>query len=582
MATETFFLPGYGVVVDEQDGVVVDEQDGDDVFVPGYGVLSNQEPAQQITPFKTPAILKTKSVPRRPTFGLPRLNRDSPQAEGLRYWVPYSGDSITSPKEIVGDAALTNASGTQVRHIGLNGHDIEFDLTNGGYYTSTLAGSGLSGAAPLTLSAWVGPTTGASDPGIFGFGIAVNTREIYMRTNSTGTFAVVVRGQGTTDSSTIFTSALLTLLTATYDGTSTRLYVNGRLEGGPDAKTVNFSTGDKNVYVGRRISAGNPLKGYGHDFMFWDRCLTESEVFSLYDPATRWDLYEQPQSRIFIDLAPTPFSNPAIITTKKVPERPTFGLPRLNRDSPQAEGLVGWWPLSIGAGSARDFSGQISALGTLTGGAAWSASPLGGGIDFNTAGAFADIGDTGKTVTYPITLIAYVINVGTALNCSRFMNRSTDLLSLISSNASTTNLTYINFDGNGWQWSTGPTIIADGTPSLEVITIYGTNNVDGWVVNLNTGAVDKQSETRTRTKTSASLDDLDLGNDEFLTSARYLRGTLVDVRIVERQYTDAEVQSLYDPATRWDLYAQEPRRSYIDIPAAPGTTIEIPSIGTPP
>ena len=32
MATETFFLPGYGVVVDEEDG--------DEVFIPGYGVVA--------------------------------------------------------------------------------------------------------------------------------------------------------------------------------------------------------------------------------------------------------------------------------------------------------------------------------------------------------------------------------------------------------------------------------------------------------------------------------------------------------------------------------------------------------------
>ena len=33
MATETFFLPGYGVVVDAEDG--------DEVFIPGYGVVVN-------------------------------------------------------------------------------------------------------------------------------------------------------------------------------------------------------------------------------------------------------------------------------------------------------------------------------------------------------------------------------------------------------------------------------------------------------------------------------------------------------------------------------------------------------------
>ena len=37
MATETYFLPGYGIVVDEGDG--------DEYFLPGYGVVANNEAA---------------------------------------------------------------------------------------------------------------------------------------------------------------------------------------------------------------------------------------------------------------------------------------------------------------------------------------------------------------------------------------------------------------------------------------------------------------------------------------------------------------------------------------------------------
>lgn len=35
MATETYFLPGYGIVVDEEEG--------DEYFLPGYGVVANNE-----------------------------------------------------------------------------------------------------------------------------------------------------------------------------------------------------------------------------------------------------------------------------------------------------------------------------------------------------------------------------------------------------------------------------------------------------------------------------------------------------------------------------------------------------------
>ena len=49
MATETFFLPGYGVVVDAEDG--------DEVFIPGYGVVVNNEaPAVSFPPWKASII----------------------------------------------------------------------------------------------------------------------------------------------------------------------------------------------------------------------------------------------------------------------------------------------------------------------------------------------------------------------------------------------------------------------------------------------------------------------------------------------------------------------------------------------
>jgi len=42
MATETFFLPGYGVYVDEATG--------DEVFIPGYGVIKDEAAAGVANP----------------------------------------------------------------------------------------------------------------------------------------------------------------------------------------------------------------------------------------------------------------------------------------------------------------------------------------------------------------------------------------------------------------------------------------------------------------------------------------------------------------------------------------------------
>ena len=54
MATETFFLPGYGIVVDEEDG--------DEVFIPGYGVVVNNPAAAAVV-----ALPSLVMAPYQPT-----------------------------------------------------------------------------------------------------------------------------------------------------------------------------------------------------------------------------------------------------------------------------------------------------------------------------------------------------------------------------------------------------------------------------------------------------------------------------------------------------------------------------------
>jgi hypothetical protein len=49
--------------------------------------------------------------------------------------------------------------------------------------------------------------------------------------------------------------------------------------------------------------------------------------------------------------------------------------------------------------------------------------------------------------------------------------------------------------------------------------------------------------------------------DDF--HAQRLDGTIQDIRFYNRALTDAEVFALYDPATRWDLYAPVARRTYV-------------------
>jgi hypothetical protein len=46
--------------------------------------------------------------------------------------------------------------------------------------------------------------------------------------------------------------------------------------------------------------------GFIGPVMIWDRLLTAFEVYSLYDPLTRWDMYWQPSATAYFYIAPPP------------------------------------------------------------------------------------------------------------------------------------------------------------------------------------------------------------------------------------------------------------------------------------
>lgn len=51
------------------------------------------------------------------------------------------------------------------------------------------------------------------------------------------------------------------------------------------------------------------MNGWGCDFRIWNRALTDGEVWELYQPSTRWDLYWRP-ARTYVRAAVTVAANP--------------------------------------------------------------------------------------------------------------------------------------------------------------------------------------------------------------------------------------------------------------------------------
>ena len=90
----------------------------------------------------------------------------------------------------------------------------------------------------------------------------------------------------------------------TYDGVNMRTYVNGLAVGAPinEVGTINAYASD--VYFARYEHLDSSMyEGPLSDCRIYNRCLSPSEVYKLYDPRTRWDLYE-PIQRPFLAMSP--------------------------------------------------------------------------------------------------------------------------------------------------------------------------------------------------------------------------------------------------------------------------------------
>lgn len=81
-------------------------------------------------------------------------------------------------------------------------------------------------------------------------------------------------------------------LTTTYDGTVVKSYINGRYQTGQDIATGVTPWSTANSWeTGWGDNVNNRLVGYFSEGRLYNRTLSAAEVWVLYDPATRWELY---------------------------------------------------------------------------------------------------------------------------------------------------------------------------------------------------------------------------------------------------------------------------------------------------
>lgn len=252
----------------------------------------------------------------------------------------------------------------------------------------------------------------------------------------------------------------------------------------------------------------------------------------------------------------------AMVITSRAPWRcRPSGLVALDKTSPQAHGLMAWWPATP-AGFNRDrVSGQFSTSAA----AGTAACPL-GDVAVNVAGANpTDCGTRADlSALTAITLCAWVgemTAIGSDTRIVQVGDKGTS-----------------PFVRYALEWGTSDFKVEtnDGASAVSTASGLGPFVWETWhhvcaVISSVERAVyvnGKKGTAGAGVTPATTTDACSIGYSTAFSN--YFVGKIADVRIYNRALSADEVARLYDPGTRWSLYAPMVKRSYFDMATGGG------------
>ncbi len=243
----------------------------------------------------------------RPSMPL-GINRGSPQAKGLTHcYGRYQNQLLfdVMRQDSVGLQVMDPVKSTQeVGHAALFGVGDFIDLG--------LSADAALGTAPCTWVSWLYPVTlGANEDSETWWSFGTSTGSIYNWYVSVGggTVNFYSNAAGNFFKGTDPIIANQWNMAAFAAGTNDRrVSANGRPWQGDSGSTA--TTGDPSnlIYYGRRVDGfGAPsFIGYLAELRRYNYVLSDAELAVMYDPMTRWDLYNVPNRQFFDILATAP------------------------------------------------------------------------------------------------------------------------------------------------------------------------------------------------------------------------------------------------------------------------------------
>ncbi len=277
-----------------------------------------------------------KASSRLPT-GPVRLNANSPQADGLvACWPMFGGLGSSHVVDLGPHQKHGVAQGLVVDGVSPWGHTPSFPADSDTLYTDDYVLVDNPGDDALYLpagngamSAWSIPDFGDSDLGQNimavimwqqGHANAASVRSYLFGWRQPGSsgpanIRAMMACAGSADTVLDTTGIAASPgqpahIIMTWDPDNMHVYVNGGQDSASKSRPSPGILRNSNLdfYIGRGTTAAGyrgEYRGWLHDCRLYDRTISADEAAAMYDPTTRWDLYETPRTFVFIPAAAT-------------------------------------------------------------------------------------------------------------------------------------------------------------------------------------------------------------------------------------------------------------------------------------
>lgn len=274
-----------------------------------------------------PFTLQPNRGSQRPLWPL-AVNRDSAQAGELAAWCPFQPAGTSYATEL--------AQGVPGEFIGANWASDSEGIIGGlfgggttGSYVGVRNNEAQNPTAAITVAAWVKVAGGTN-----AFRTVISKPSGAGWSNPFARYCLRLEGTGTTfldngicffvetgaalgnivgGNTPVLPSSHLRHLVGTYDGVTLKTYLDGRLDGTKSLVT-SITPSTQPLAIGTRnvTSVDESWNGQIFDARVYGRALSETEVWQLFDPKTRWDLYQPLRQRAFsFPLVPAQTFNPS-------------------------------------------------------------------------------------------------------------------------------------------------------------------------------------------------------------------------------------------------------------------------------